>query len=81
MTENLCMVQRKFPFFPFFPWDITKNCNYSANNFKECPFGQKSNKSIQNLSNLYNFFCVDLFDLLRFEKFLAAGDSKRRFAE
>ena len=35
----------------------TKNkCNYSANNFKECPFGQKSNKSIQNLSNLYNFF-------------------------
>jgi len=28
------------------------NRNYSANNIKKCPFGQKSNKSIQNLSNL-----------------------------
>ena len=49
--------------------------NYSANNIKECPIGQKSYKSVQIKHNY-------LIDLFRFERFgyaelkvLAKGDS------
>ena len=41
------------------------------------PYRAEIQQIDSNLSNLYIYCYKDLFDLKRFERFLAAGDSKR----